>query len=185
MTMPHGFQYRPSLITEEEERTLMAKLAALAFKPFEFRGYFGKRRVISFGWRYDFNDSKLKKAAEMPPFLGYVRERAAEFADLARASIEHALITEYEPGAAIGWHKDRSIFGDVIGISLNSPCLFRMRRKRGQKWERASIELEPRSAYLLRGEARTEWEHSIPEVGKLRYSITFRTMKNPPQEKSA
>jgi alkylated DNA repair dioxygenase AlkB len=178
MTMPAGFTYRPSLITEVEERALLAELAALDFKPFEFRGYFGKRRIVSFGWRYDFNDSKLKRAAEMPPYLAFIRERAAEFAGLPREAIEHALITEYEAGAPIGWHKDRSIFGDVIGISLNSPCIFRMRRKRGQKWERASIELEPRSAYLLRGEARTDWEHSIPEVESLRYSITFRTMKS-------
>jgi len=121
----------------------------------------GKRRAVSFGWRYGFNGSKLKKAAGIPPFLAFVRERAAEFAGLAPAAFEHALITVYELGAAIGWHKDRSIFGDVIGISVNSPCLFRMRRKRGEKWERASTGLEPRSAYPMRGEARTDWEHTF------------------------
>jgi len=84
------------------------------------------------------------------------------------------LVTEYSPGAGIGWHKDRPEFEEVIGVSLLSPCLFRLRRKRGNGWERASIELQPRSAYLLSGSARTDWQHSIPPVDKLRYSVTFR-----------
>lgn len=91
---------------------------------------------------------------------------------------QHALITEYGPGAAIGWHRDKGVFGDVIGISLLSPCLFRFRRKANSTWERYSLTAEPRSAYLLRGAARTEWEHSIPAVDALRYSITFRSLRS-------
>jgi alkylated DNA repair dioxygenase AlkB len=88
--------------------------------------------------------------------------------------LEQVLITEYKPGAAIGWHKDRSVFGDVVGISPLSPCTFRRRRKTGRRWERRNLTAEPRSAYLLRGPSRTEWEHGIPAVDILRYSITFR-----------
>ena len=90
--------------------------------------------------------------------------------------LQQVLITEYAPGAAIGWHKDRSVFGDVVGISLLSPCTFRLRLKTGQRWERHTLLAEPRSVYLLRGPARTEWEHSIPAVESLRYSITFRNV---------
>ena len=87
------------------------------------------------------------------------------------------LLTKYPPGSTIGWHKDRSVFGEVIGISLLSRCTFHFRKKTGTKWERASIVAEPRSAYLLAGPARTEWQHSIPAVEALRYSITFRNLK--------
>jgi alkylated DNA repair dioxygenase AlkB len=87
------------------------------------------------------------------------------------------LITEYRPGAAIGWHKDRSVFGEVVGISLLSSCMFRLRRRTEAGWQRTSLRLEPRSAYLLAGSARTQWEHSIPAVDDLRYSLTFRNLK--------
>ena len=101
---------------------------------------------------------------------------AAEFASLSESRLQHALITEYQPGAAIGWHKDRPEFADVIGVSLAASCLFRFRRKEGTRWKRASLELQRRSAYLLRGAARVDWQHSIPPVDTLRYSITFRSL---------
>jgi alkylated DNA repair dioxygenase AlkB len=104
------------------------------------------------------------------------RKLAAAFANIPPADLQHVMLTEYCAGAAIGWHKDRSVFGDVIGISLLAPCRFRMRQKLGSHWRRTSVTLEPRSVYLLRGAARTAWEHSIPAVASLRYSITFRTM---------
>src|SRR5690606_40647213 len=85
---------------------------------------------------------------------------------------------EYPPGASIGWHRDRGVFDRIIGVSLLSPCLFRLRRKRGDRWDRTSLVAVPRSVYLLSGSARTEWEHSIPPVDTLRYSITFRTLRN-------
>jgi alkylated DNA repair dioxygenase AlkB len=107
-----------------------------------------------------------------------LRKQAAAFAGLAPMEIEHALVTEYTEGAAIGWHRDRPVFGDVIGISFDSACRFRFRRKRGAGWERAAVTLEPRSAYILRGPARTEWEHSIPPAEALRYSVTFRTVRS-------
>jgi hypothetical protein len=111
-------------------------------------------------------------------FLLPLREKAAAFAGLAASELQHVLITEYGPGAAIGWHKDKAVFGEVVGISLLSSCTFRLRRKAGAGWERASLVAEPGSAYLLRGASRTEWEHSIPAVESLRYSITFRNLRS-------
>jgi alkylated DNA repair dioxygenase AlkB len=173
---PQGFRYATALITESEERSLVESFHSLPFKEFEFQGFIGKRRVVSFGWRYDFNGGGFQRIEPMPDFLLPLRDKAAAFAGIAPGALEHALLTEYRPGAAIGWHKDRSVFDDVIGISLVSPCTFRFRRRRENGWERHSVTMEPRSVYLLRGPSRTEWEHSIPAVSALRYSVTFRTL---------
>jgi alkylated DNA repair dioxygenase AlkB len=176
--LPEGFKYEADLVSAEEERALVAAFADLPFRDFEFQGYVGKRRVVSFGWQYDFNTRELRRTDDMPAFLLPLRDKAAAFAGLAGAALQHVLITEYGPGAAIGWHKDKAVFGEVVGISLLSPCNFRFRRKAGTKWERASLIAEPRSAYLLRGASRTDWEHSIPAVEQLRYSITFRNLRS-------
>lgn len=175
--LPRGFLYRAELISLEEETDLLAHIRELPFKEFEFQGYRGKRRVVSFGLHYSFAESRLQPAAEMPGFVLPLREKAARFAGLTAEDLPHVLITEYSVGAPIGWHRDRPVFEDVIGISLLSACRFRFRRKAGAKWERASIVLEPRSAYLMRGPARWEWEHSISEAESLRYSITFRSLR--------
>jgi alkylated DNA repair dioxygenase AlkB len=174
--LPAGLRYAADLISPGEERALVGRLAELPFKAFEFQGFLGKRRVVSFGWRYDFNLMKVEEAEDMPEFLLPLRERAARFAGLEPGALQHVLLTEYGPGAAIGWHKDRSVFGDVVGISLRSPCIFRMRRRLGHRFERKSLNAEPRSVYLLRGLSRTEWQHSIPGLEALRYSITFRNV---------
>ncbi|MFL5579372.1 MAG: alpha-ketoglutarate-dependent dioxygenase AlkB [Gemmatimonadaceae bacterium] len=174
---PEGFRYRPEVVTADAERDLLLQVRELPFREFEFHGYTGKRRVVSYGWRYDFSDRVLHKADDIPPFLLALRETAAAFADLEPAQLQHVLVTEYGEGAGIGWHRDKAVFGDVVGISLLSPCVFRLRRKAGERWERVSLTAEPRSAYLLRGPSRTEWEHSIPEVDALRYSITFRNLR--------
>jgi alkylated DNA repair dioxygenase AlkB len=174
--LPQGMRYLPALISAGEEGALLQKLPALTFKEFEFQGFLGKRRTVSFGWHYDFNGGGLKQAGQLPEFLMPLRKRAAEFASLDPAALEHALVIEYKAGAGIGWHRDRPQFGDIIGISLLAPCTFRMRRKVGAKWERRSLTAEPRSAYLLRAASRTEWEHSIPPLETLRYSVTFRTL---------
>ena len=107
-----------------------------------------------------------------------MRGAAANFAGLLPEQLAQVLLTEYDAGASIGWHRDKGVFGDVVGISLLSACRFRFRRKVGTEWQRASLTAEPRSAYLLRGPSRTEWEHSIPAVEALRYSVTFRTLRS-------
>ena len=112
------------------------------------------------------------------PFLLALRGRVAALAGLAPETLGQALVTEYPPGAAIGWHRDKAVFGDVLGVSLGAPCVFGLRRWAGASWRRASLRLEPRSAYLLRGPARTQWEHSIPLTAEgLRHSVTFRTLR--------
>ena len=174
--LPDGFDYAEEILSPGQERVLIATIKDLPFREFEFRGFIGKRRTVSFGWRYDFNVQELQEAENIPAFLLPLRARVAELAGLSADRLQHALVTEYGPGAAIGWHRDRPEFEYVIGISLGAPCLFRFRRKLGTRWERASIELQPRSAYLLRASARTDWQHSIPPVDKLRYSITFRSL---------
>jgi len=169
-----GFIYDEDFLSAGEEATLAKRISGLPFRDFEFHGFVGKRRVVSFGWKYDFSGRALKQAADIPEFLLPVRARAARMAALPAASFQHALVTEYQSGAAIGWHKDKAVFGDVIGISLLAPCVFRFRRKREETWQRYSVAMQPRSIYVLSGASRTEWEHSIPPVEELRYSITFR-----------
>jgi alkylated DNA repair dioxygenase AlkB len=176
--LPEGFRYEPDFLSADEERDLVARFAGLPFRPFEFRGYLGKRRVVSFGWRYDFNTQALARADAIPDFLLPLRDRAARFGGVAPGDFQHVLLTEYAGGAEIGWHRDRFVFGRVVGISLLSPCTLRFRRKRDARWERASPIVEPRSAYLLEGPSRTEWEHSIPAIDGLRYSITFREYRD-------
>jgi alkylated DNA repair dioxygenase AlkB len=175
--VPEGFRYRSDVISSAEERQLAKRIAALPLQEFLFQGFVAKRRVLSFGWRYDFERATFEKTEEMPDFLLGLRACAAQFASLEADALAHALVTEYAPGAQIGWHKDRPVFEDVIGMSLLTPCTFRFRRKHGTKWQRYSLDVEPRSMYLLRGPSRSGWEHSIPPLERLRYSVTFRTLR--------
>ncbi|MFN3584193.1 alpha-ketoglutarate-dependent dioxygenase AlkB [Phenylobacterium sp.] len=178
--VPDGFVYRPDFLSPEEERGLLAEMARLPFEPFQFRGYEGRRRVVSFGWRYDFNGPGLVQASPMPDWLLPVRDRAEAVAGLAPGTFAHVLINEYREGAPIGWHRDRPAFEKVVGISLGAPCVMRFRRRAGERFERFNVPLAPRSAYLLDGPARSVWEHSIPEARALRYSITFRNLRRQP-----
>jgi alkylated DNA repair dioxygenase AlkB len=175
--LPEGFKYQPDVVTPAEELALLQRVKELPFKEFEFQGFIGKRRTVSFGWHYDFNQRALQQADDIPEFLLALRELAAEFAGIPPSELQQVLVTEYDAGASIGWHRDKAVFGDVVGISLLSSCRFRLRRKSGSTWERVSLTAEPRSAYLLHGPARTEWEHSIPAVEALRYSVTFRNFR--------
>ena len=172
--LPAGFAYRDELITPAEECTLLKRLADLPFKPFDFHGYLAKRRVVSFGYRYDYSARGLRESDPIPCFLLPLRAQAAAFAGVSPDSLQQILINEYAPGAGIGWHRDRAMFGDVVAVSLSAASVLRFRRKRVNRWERGSRNLQPRSAYLLRGESRWEWQHSIPPVDALRYSVTFR-----------
>ena len=176
--LPPGLRHWDEAVPREEERALLEAFAALDFAAFAFHGHLGRRRVVSFGRAYDFERDALRGAPPIPPFLLALRGRVAALAGLAPETLGQALVTEYPPGAAIGWHRDKAVFGDVLGVSLGAHCVFRLRRRAGASWRRASLRLEPRSAYLLRGPARTEWEHSIPPIAEgLRHSVTFRTLR--------
>lgn len=176
--LPEGFRYQAGIVPQKLQEVLLEALPGLPFKPFDFHGYEGRRRVVSFGWKYDFDTESVRKIDAIPPLLLPLRQLAADFSALPAEGLQQALVTEYDVGAPIGWHRDKAVFGDVVGISLLASCIFRLRRKRIGKWERASVILEPGSAYLLSGSARSEWEHSIPPVERLRYSITFRELRS-------
>jgi alkylated DNA repair dioxygenase AlkB len=174
--VPEGLRYRPDFITAGEERALIDGLASLPLAPFQFGAFEGKRRVASYGFRYDFSDQRLHEAQAIPEFIQPFVARAERFAGLETGAVRHVLFTEYATGAGIGWHRDKAAFDIVLGVSLGSACPFRFGRRHGSRWKRHSLEAAPRSIYLLSGEARSVWEHSIAPVTAPRWSITFRTM---------
>src|SRR5829696_6021110 len=148
---PEGFRYQTNILDPDEEQDLLVHVRDLPLKEYEFHGFTAKRRVIYYGWQYDFSEGRLKRTEQIPDFLHKLRERAASFAAMATEGLALAQVIEYGPGAAIGWHRDRDVFGDIIGISLLSPCNFRFRRRAGSIWDRYSLTAEARSIYLLRG----------------------------------
>jgi len=176
--LPEGFRYQPGLITPREETELARQLGALPFQAFDFHGHLANRRVVGFGLRYDYDRREVVQAPAIPDFLLPLREKVAALARRPAEAFAQVLINEYRPGAGIGWHRDKPHFEDVAGVSLLAPCSFRLRRKNGTKWDRRTIVVEPRSAYLMTGPSRTEWEHSIPPVDLHRYSITLRTLRS-------
>jgi alkylated DNA repair dioxygenase AlkB len=171
-----GFRYREEIVTEEEEAALVTSLGQLDLKPFEFHGHLGNRRVLSFGLRYDYSRGSVEQASEMPGFLDDLLVRVGKFAGYEVDAFRQVGVNEYRPGAGIGWHKDKPQFGIVVGVSLLAPATMRFRRAHGTSWKRITYTVKPRSIYILSGEARTVWEHSIPPLTELRYSITFRTL---------
>ena len=183
--VPDGFFYRNDFITVEEEAWLAGEIARLEFSSFEMRGVVARRRVAFFGQSYD---GGAGLASPMPPFLEPLRDKVAVWASVDPRAFAMALINEYPPGAPIGWHRDAPQYDIVAGISLLSSC--RMKFRRYARLRRSSstpsrrrtatheITLERRSAYLMTGDARNAYEHHIPAVGALRYSITFRTVRS-------
>jgi len=174
--MPEGFRYYPDILSIEEEEALARELEQLPFKPFDFQGFLANRQVVSFGYRYDYDRRAVVEAAPFPAFLIPLRRKVAAVFDRPEETFRQVLVNEYRPGAGIGWHRDKAQFDEVVGVSLLHPCTLRFRRKSGPTWDRVSLRIEPRSAYLLSGQARTLWEHSIPVVDRLRFSITLRTL---------
>ena len=171
-----GLDLREDFVSGEEEADLISHIEALGLSPFRFQGWTGKRLTRSFGWRYDFDDASFTQAEPIPDWLEPLRKRAAAFADLSPEDFAHALVVRYDPGAGIGWHRDRPQFDRVVGISLGAPTAMRFRQRIASGFRRAKVELEPRSAYLLSGEVRSDWEHSIAAHEALRFSITFRSL---------
>jgi alkylated DNA repair dioxygenase AlkB len=176
-TMPAGFVYRTDIIDRAQEAALVAEIGALDLSPYEFRGVEARRRVIAFGFQHDDQTRRLERTSEMPSFLNDLRGKAAVFAGLAVDEFEQVLVSEYTAGTPIGWHKDRAHYDKIVGVSLLSSATFRLRRRVDEHWERMAQIVEARSAYLLDGTARAVWEHSIPPVPALRYSVTFRTIR--------
>ena len=173
-----GLRYREELISGAEEHALLARLQELDLAPFRFHGWLGNRKTQSFGWRYDFEDASFSPAEPIPDWLDNLREAAAEFAGVDPDAFVHVLLARYDPGAGIGWHRDRDVFEKVVGFSFNTPAALRFRQRTPTGFRRVSLEVEPRSAYLLSGEARHDWEHSIAPGLELRFSITFRTLSD-------
>ena len=171
-----GLRSAPDIVDRAEEAMLTARIDATDLEAFRFQGWTGRRLTTSFGWSYDFDVGRPKEAPPIPNWLLPFRKRAAGFAGVDPDELIQALLIRYDPGAGIGWHRDRPIYGRVIGISLGEPATMRFRRRKDERFERASAPLEPRGIYLLDGAARREWEHSIVPLERTRWSITFRTL---------
>ena len=174
--MPPGLTAGTDILSPEEERILLEALAPLPLAPFRFQGWLGKRETISFGWHYDFDAARFGRTDPIPEMLQPLRRRAAAFAGLAADDLVQLLVTRYDPGAGIGWHRDRPVFEHVIGISLGAPAMLRLRRRTDGGFARAVLPLPPRSVYHLAGVARHEWEHSIAALEQRRWSLTFRSL---------
>jgi hypothetical protein len=162
-----GFDYWADELSSSEQAALVETLQTLAFKPYEHMGYLGHRRIAAF---------ERKDGKGWPVFLTTLMDRLAPRLRLDAASFVHVLVNEYKPGAGIGWHRDRPLYGQIVGVSLLAPCVLRLRRRDGTGFVRRSAPLSCGSVYRLAGEARTDWEHSIQPMTALRYSITFRTL---------
>jgi alkylated DNA repair dioxygenase AlkB len=181
--LPDGFHYRERFISTDDEQRLVGDIGRVEFSNFEMRGVVARRRVAFFGSSYD---SGRAPSPPIPSFLLPIRNALASWAAVDPESFAMALINEYGPGAPIGWHRDASQYDIVAGISLLSACRMKFRPYVSPGEQRAGgprrlatheIRLEPRSAYLMTGPARTSYEHHIPAVSTLRYSITFRTLR--------
>ena len=180
--LPEGFVYRSEFITPEEESALLEILRGLPFREAQYREFTARRRTVSYGGKYDFTRKKLDPVEPIPEFLMPLREKVARWANLPAQSFVHGLINEYQPGTPLGWHRDAPDFGVVAGVSLGGDARMRLRPYRpGEKHRREDViplDLEPRSAYVMRGTARWGWQHCVSPTKALRYSITFRTARN-------
>src|SRR5580765_2305051 len=179
--LPPGMRYEEGFLTVEQEAALLASIQDITFSTFEMHGVAARRRVSFYGQTYD----EALPGADFPQFLLELRARMARWAGVEPGAFAMALINEYPPGAPIGWHRDAPQYGIVAGLSLLSPCRMKLRpyvspgphTSSSPRKTTHEIELFPRSAYLMSGQARSEYEHSIPAVEALRYSITFRTLR--------
>ena len=172
-----GLLLVPDAVTPAEEARLAARIDAAPLAPFEFGQWRGKRLTTHYGSAYDFARGRLDEAPPLPDWLLALRERLAPIAGLEPEQLAAALLIRYDPGAGIGWHRDRPQYGEVLGLSLGAPCVMRLRRRTADGFERRKLALPPRSLYRLSDEVRWEWEHSIAPMELARRSITFRTLR--------
>jgi DNA oxidative demethylase len=177
---PEGLVYRPEFITPAEERQVLGVLEAMELRTITMHGQTARRTVRHFGLDYGYESWKLVPTDPFPGELHWLQERSASLAGLDPGQFAQFLVTRYPPGATIGWHRDAPMFGpEVVGVSLAAACRMRFQRGKGEARQVAAVDLEPRSAYVLSGPARWSWQHSIPATKALRWSITFRTLKEP------
>jgi len=181
--VPDGFIYHPNFLSQTEEKELIREIQEIHLTPFKYYQFTGKRRTASFGWQYEFGQSEITTAPEIPAFLLPVRTRAGNLFNIDPNNLAQTTIIEYSTGSPIGWHRDIPQFGVVVGISLGAACRMRFRKysrarsKNLKRDEILSIELQPRSIYLMSGASRETWQHSIPPVKDLRYAIMMRTLR--------
>jgi len=176
---PEGLRYAADFVSPAIERELVQCIRTLPLQPFQFGQFEGKRRVASFGFRYDYDQRQLKRAEPIPVWLAEIAVTVETFGGPG-TRIQQVLCTEYGVGVGIGWHRDKPHFDRIFGLSLGATCKFRFRRPAGKSWERFTLDAETRSLYMMSGPSRHIWEHSIPAVEAPRYSVTFRTMADEP-----
>lgn len=185
--LPNGLVYRPDFLSPDEEEVLLAYIQNLPLFNAPYKEYTAKRRILNFGWSFDFRHGRLIPGPPLPRFLESTQRKIAKWLQVPHAHVAEALITEYSPGTQLGWHVDNEAFDKIVGVSLGSWSKIRFRPLTSQKNHRMflarqaekymiSLELEPRSAYIMQGEVRWQWQHSVMPVPDLRYSITFRTL---------
>jgi len=172
-----GLTFVPGAVTLAEEIELCAQIDRSPLKPFEFGQWRGKRLTTHYGSAYDFSRGRLDEAPPLPDWLVALRSKLAPLVGLEPAEFQAALLIRYDPGAGIGWHRDRPQYGEVMGLSLGAECVMRLRRRTETGFERRSLPLPARSLYRLAGEVRWEWEHSIVPLEVTRRSVTFRTLR--------
>ena len=178
--LPAGLDYEPEFLSVQQEKELLGAIGSQPLQEAEYREWKAKRRIVSYGGRYDFTHRELGEAPPIPEFLYPLREQIARWAGIVPAHIHHAVIAEYRPGTQLGWHRDVPNFERVMGVSLGGRARMRLRPYPPRRGARAAVtlELEPRSAYSFSGPARWDWQHAISPTKELRYSITFRTLRN-------
>ena len=174
---PTGLSLVEEAVSPAEEVRLAGRIDALPLEPFKFGQWLGKRLTFSYGSAYDFERGQIASAPPQPDWLLALRERLAALMEMEPGALVQALLIRYDPGAGIGWHRDRPQYGDVLGLSLSAPSILRLRRRTASGFERRSVPLPARSLYRLSGEVRWEWEHSITPMDVTRRSITFRTLR--------
>jgi alkylated DNA repair dioxygenase AlkB len=177
--LPEGFLYELEFLTPAEEASLLAHIRALPLQEAKYKDFTARRRTVSYGGQYDFSAGKLEAAPPIPQFLFPLRQRVGRWIGVPPEAFVHALVTEYSPGTPLGWHRDVPDFEVIVGVSLGGRARMRLRPYRPREKQRREdvivLELEPRSAYVMRDTARWGWQHCISETKELRYSVTFRT----------
>jgi alkylated DNA repair dioxygenase AlkB len=202
--LPPGFGYWRDFLTLEEERRLLAEIATLELRPSQYHEYTALRKTASFSLRggpvpvVSFSGPLAERRLgsregvafeakpSAPAGLRWLAEKVARHVGRDPRDFPHALVTEYPPGAPIGWHRDAPPFAAIYGVSLASDCTFRLRPHVAAEDKSAAaadarsavvkLTAERRSLYAMTGPSRSSWQHSIPPVKQLRHSITLRTL---------